>query len=59
MSLKNYYEKNVIITTHSGKVYKGFVDVYTQPNDNDGEEAIALDCGVWLDESDIKTITLA
>lgn len=58
MNLKNYYEKNVIVVTYSGKKYKGFVDIYTQPNDNDGEEAITLDCGVWLDESDIKTIVI-
>ncbi|RHO50739.1 hypothetical protein DW115_01285 [Clostridium sp. AM09-51] len=58
MSLKNYYEKNVIVVTYSGKRYKGLVDIYTQPNDNGGEEAITLDCGVWLDESDIKTIEI-
>lgn len=46
MSLKNYYEKNVIVVTFSGKKYKGLVDIYTQPNDNDDEEAITLDCGV-------------
>ncbi len=58
MSLKNYYEKNVIVVTYSRKKYKGLVDIYTQPNDNDDEETITLDCGVWLDESDIKTIEI-
>ena len=58
MSLKNYYEKNVIVVTFSEKKYKGLVDIYTQPNDNDDEEAITLDCGVWLNESDIKTIEI-
>ena len=58
MSLKNKKKKNVIVVTYSGKRYKGLVDIYTQPNDNDGEEAITLDCGVWLDESDIKTIEI-
>lgn len=42
----------------NGKMHIGKVVLYTQPNDNDGEEAIALSSGVWLDESDIKSIEL-
>jgi len=56
MKLNIYRNKNVRVVAMNGKVYTGKVELYTQPNDNDGEEAIALSCGVWFDESDIKSI---
>ena len=58
MSLRKYHGEKVIITTYDGEKYKGFIDVYLQPNDNDGEEGIGLDIGMWFDESDIKEISL-
>ena len=56
MNLEQYYEKNVKVIDVYGKTHIGKVDVYTQPNDNDGQEAIALTTGVWLDESEIRSI---
>ena len=56
MDLKKFDGKNVKVVGTDGKTYSGFVDLYTQPNDNDGVEAIALSCGIWLDATDIKTI---
>ncbi len=58
MNLDEYYGKMVRVADNYGKIHIGKVDVYAQPNDNDGEEAIALSSGVWLDESDIKSIEL-
>ncbi len=60
MKLEKYSGKKVRVVGTNGEVYVGTVDLYTQPNDNDGMEAIAIfDCGVWLDEEDIKSIQLA
>ncbi len=43
MSLKEYYEENVTIVTVSGVIFRGFVDDYVFPEDNeDGEESIIL-----------------
>ncbi len=58
LKLEQYDEKLVRVVDIDGKVHLGFVDIYTQPNDNDpeGEEAIALDTGVWLNETAIKSI---
>lgn len=56
MDLKKFDGKNVKVIGTDGKTYSGFVELYTQPNDNDGVEAIALSCGAWLDATDIKTI---
>ncbi len=58
MKLNTYRNKNVRVIDANGKMYVGKVDLYTQPNDNDGEEAIALSSGIWLDESDIQSIEL-
>ena len=54
--LEKYEDKRVKIVSKSDKVYIGTVDLYTQPNDNDGQEAIAIDTGWWFDECDIKSI---
>lgn len=56
MTLSKYEGKNVQVVDNDGKVYKGKVDLYTPAHDNDGQEAIALDSGYWLDADDIKTI---
>lgn len=56
MSLSIYRNKTVKVIDANNKIYIGRVNLYTQPNDNDGEEAIALDTGIWLDESEIKSI---
>ncbi len=58
MSLKNFDGKKVRVIGTDGKTYSGFVELYTQPNDNDGVEAIALSCGIWLDATDVKTIEI-
>lgn len=58
MKLNIYRNKKVKVVDVNNKTYIGKVELYTQPNDNDGEEAISLDSGVWLDESDIKSIEL-
>jgi hypothetical protein len=59
MNLLQYYEKSVIVIDIDGIEHRGIVNTYAQPNDNDGQEAIALTSGIWLDESDIKSIELA
>ena len=59
MNLLQYYEKSVIVIDTDGVEHHGVVDTYAQPNDNEGQEAIALTSGIWLDESDIKSIELA
>lgn len=59
MKLEQFYGKKVKVIDVQGKAHIGKVDVYTQPNDNDGQEAIALTTGVWLDESDIRSIEIA
>jgi hypothetical protein len=58
MKLKDYDGQKVRVVDVYGKTHIGFVDSYTQPNDNDGQEAITLTSGVWLDESDIKSIEI-
>lgn len=58
MKLNIYRNKKVKVVDVNNKTYIGKVELYTQPNDNDGEEAISLDSGVWLDGSDIKSIEL-
>lgn len=53
-----YENKKVEVVGTNDQVYIGTVNVYMPANDNDGEEALALDCGVWLDSSDIKSIKI-
>lgn len=57
MKLKDYYGKSVLVSDTYGNQHTGIVELYTQPNDNDGKEAIALSSGVWLDDDEIKSIT--
>lgn len=56
MKLNAYRNKKVKVIDINDKIHIGKVELYTQPNDNDGQEAIALTTGIWLDESDIKSI---
>lgn len=46
MSLSIYRNKTVKVIDANNKIYIGRVNLYTQPNDNDGEKAIALDTGI-------------
>lgn len=57
MKLKDYYGKSVLVSDTYENQHTGIVELYTQPNDNDGKEAIALSSGVWLDDDEIKSIT--
>lgn len=59
MNLEDYSNKKVRVVDIYGKTHIGVVKLYTQPNDNDGEEAIALSSGIWLDGNEIKSIELA
>ena len=56
LNLDVYENKKVKIVDIDGDTFIGKVTLYTQPNDNDGQEAVALDTGWWFDESDIKSI---
>lgn len=58
MNLKPYYNKNVIVIDTNDVEHKGCVDSYTPSNDNGGQDAISLTSGIWLDESDIKSIKI-
>ena len=58
MNLKKYSGKKVMVVDTDDDVHIGNVDMYVQPNDNDGQEAISMDCGIWLDEEDIKSIKI-
>lgn len=56
MKLNIFRNKKVKVVDVNNKTYIGKVELYTQPNDNDGQEAISLSSGIWFDESDIKSI---
>ncbi|MCD8219194.1 MAG: hypothetical protein LUC50_02245 [Ruminococcus sp.] len=60
MNLEQYFEKNVRVTSVNGVKYTGKVDVFAYAKDNDtNEDAIAItSAGLWLDESDIKSIEI-
>ncbi len=58
MNLENLYNKKIEVIDVYGHNHVGIVELYTQPNDNDGKEAIALSSGIWLDEDEIKSINL-
>lgn len=62
MKLEDYTNQRVKVADIYGTIYIGIVELYTQPNDNDGVEAIAISCdghGIWLDGNEIKSIELA
>ncbi len=43
MNLKEFYGKNVVITSINNKVFNGIVDDYFYPEDNDnGKESIVV-----------------
>ncbi len=57
LDLSQFRHKRVVVIDAYGETYTGKVNLFTAAKDNDtNEDAIALDCGVWLDESDIKEI---
>lgn len=59
MRLKEYNGKRVKAIGVDGKIYTGKVLVYIPAPDNDPEEdAILLDSGWGLNESDIKEISI-
>ena len=58
MNLRQYFCKVISVVTVDGKKYTGKVDVHLPPNDNDGKEGIGINCGVWLDEDEIKSIEI-
>ena len=44
MSLKKYWEKNVVLISKNNKLYKGMVNDYVYPEDNEnGLESIIID----------------
>lgn len=57
--LEKYENKKVAVIDIDDIKHIGIVTSYTQPNDNEGEEAISLSTGIWLNESDINSIALA
>lgn len=57
LNLKQYFGKIVEVVDIDGNVYKGLVDVYASPQNNDvPEAAISSAEGWWLNASDIKQI---
>jgi hypothetical protein len=59
MKLKDYKGKRIRAVVVNGDIYIGKVILFTPATDNEiNEDAIALDTGWWLDESDIKTIEI-
>lgn len=63
MNLKEYYEKYVEIIASNNKTFKGFVDEYYYPEDNEsGCEGICLYTNdkkyIGFEEKDIKTIKI-
>ncbi len=60
MKLAQYKGKNVVVHSIGGNTYSGIVNLYTPAKDNDiNEDAIAIySAGIWLDESDIKSIEI-
>lgn len=63
MELKKYYGKKVHIVDSLGKEWKGLVDTYIYPEDNEsGNESIIIDTGtksIEFEESDIKEINIS
>jgi len=59
MKLKDYKGKRIRAVGVNDDIYIGKVTLFTPATDNEiNEDAIALDTGWWLDESDIKTIEI-
>lgn len=64
ISLSTYEDKDVVIQTNNGKVYRGNVNYYFYPEDNeDGQESIAIrdySSGLLVNigKSEIKSIEI-
>ncbi len=57
LKLSQYQGSYVVVTDNNGVRHEGKVVLFTPAKDNDvNEDAIAIDSGVWLDESDIHSI---
>ena len=60
MDLKNYYDREVIIITDDGQIFRGVVEDYIYPEDNEnGKESIILTTKqslVEFYEEDIKDV---
>ena len=55
---RSYFEKKVEVKDIHGNRLVGFVDSYAYAKDNDGQDAITLNTGVWLDAYEIESIKI-
>lgn len=53
-----YFGKKVQVVDTDGDKHIGIVDSYAYAKDNDGQNAITLSTGIWLDDGDIQSIKI-